>query len=258
MAADGGRRLDDDTREQPTLSAGPRVHDDAAPARDDGVDDRAYDERRPSRLRWLLLLVLIPLALVVTGFLGVRALWPGLHNPFADQRHDRSQPTLLKSIQDLSRFVAAEGNFEVVVDLQENRKYLPDFLVNDRTLFVAAGTVEAYVDLGALGEGAITESEDRRTAEIKLPAPQLGPANLNTERSYVFAQQRGLFNRVGDLFDNDPNKLRDLYRLAQEKIGDAARDSGLAQRAEENTRKTLEGMLRSLGYTSVTVTFAAP
>jgi hypothetical protein len=32
----------------------------------------------------------------------------------------------------------------------------------------------------------------------------------------------------------------------------------LQQTAEANTRKMLEGMLHSLGYTSITVTFAAP
>ena len=198
-------------------------------------------------------------ALLLVAALGTRAvgLWPDFGNPFDERTSDRSQPVLLRSIQDLSRFVAAEGNFEVVVDMQDNRKYLPDFLVNERTLFVAAGSVEAYVDFAQIGQGAIVESGDHRTVEITLPAPRLGSANLNHDRSYVFAQQRGLANRVGDLFSNDPNKLQDLYRLAADKISAAARDSGLAKRAEENTRKTLDGMLHSLGYQTINITFQA-
>ena len=61
--------------------------------------------------------------------------------PFGSRTTDRSQPVLLKSIKDLSRFTAAEGNFQEIVDVQKDSKYLPDFLVNDRTLFVAVGSV---------------------------------------------------------------------------------------------------------------------
>jgi hypothetical protein len=196
--------------------------------------------------------VAIVLGLTVAGVL------PHLQNPFGSRTTDRSQPALLKSIQDMSRFVAAEGNFQVIVDVQNDKKYVPDFLVNDRTLFVTAGSVEAYVDFAAIDKGAITESADRKTVQIKLPAPQLNKPSVDHDKSYVFAQQKGVLNHLGDVFNNDPNKLQQLYQLGEQKIGDAAKDSGLAQKAEENTRKMLDGMLRSLGYTTVVVTFTAP
>jgi hypothetical protein len=200
------------------------------------------------------------LAVVVAIVLGVTAIGvlPHLKNPFGSRTTDRSQPALLKSIQDMSRFVAAQGNFQVIVDVQNDKKYIPDFLVNDRTLFVAAGSVEAYVDFGSIGQGAIQESADHKTVQIKLPAPQLNKPSIDHDKSYVFAQQKGVLNHLGDVFSNDPNKLQQLYQLGEQKITDAAKDSELTQRAEENTRKMLDGMLRALGYTSVTVTFAAP
>ncbi len=207
-----------------------------------------------------LFFLMATFAAVVALVLGLTlvGVLPHLKNPFGGRTTDRSQPALLKSIQDLSRFVAAEGNFQVIVDLQNDKKYVPDFLLNDRTLFVAAGSVEAYVDFTALGQGAITESPDRRSVEIKLPAPQLNRPSIDHDKSYVFAQQRGVLNRLGDVFSNDPDKLQDLYKAGEQKIADAARDSELQQRAEANTQKMLEGMLRSLGYTSVTITFAKP
>ncbi|HEY2949365.1 MAG TPA: DUF4230 domain-containing protein [Micromonosporaceae bacterium] len=206
-------------------------------------------------LVWLVVIV----GLIGAVVLGSRVvgLWPHFRNPFAQQQTDRSQPPLLKSIQDLSRFTAAEGNFEIVIDLQKNRKYVPDFLLNERTLFVAAGSVESYVDFSTISEGAIVVSADGKSVEVKLPAPQLTGARLDLDRSYVFAEQRGLLNRLGDVFNGDPNRQQQTYKLAQDRIEAAARDSGLNQRAEENTRKMLEGLLRSLGYTTVTVTFAA-
>lgn len=212
--------------------------------------------RFPRSLFWLAASVAVVLAIVV-GVQGV-GLWPSLSNPFANERTDRSQPVLLKSIQDMSRFVAAEGNFEVIVDLENNTRNIPDFLVGERTLFVAAGTVEVYVDFADIGEGAITESADGTSVEIRLPAPALGKPHIDNDRSYVYATQRGLLNRLGDLVKDDPNRMQDIYRLSEEKIAASASSSGLPDRARENTRKMLEGMLGSLGYTSITVTFAAP
>ncbi|MEU4333551.1 DUF4230 domain-containing protein [Micromonospora lupini] len=207
-----------------------------------------------------LLLLLGAAALAVVVLLGVQAtgFLPDFRNPFAKEQTDRSQPPLLKSIQDLSRYVAAEGNFQVVVDTQNDRRNVPDFLLNERTLFVGAGSVEAYVDFTKIGEGAIVQSADGKSVEIKLPAPQLGETNLDLEKSYVFAEQRGLLNRLGDLVGNDPNRQQQVYQLAEERITAAARDSGLAARAEANTRKMLEGLLRSLGFQQVTVTYTAP
>jgi len=199
-------------------------------------------------------------ATVVAVVLGMTlvGILPHLQNPFGGRTTDRSQPVLLKSIKDLNRFVAAQGDFQVIVDLQQDKKYVPDFLYNDRTLFVAAGQVDAYVDFSRIGEGAITESADHRTATIKLPAPQLGKPNLNHDKSYVFAQQQGAFQRLGNVLSNDPNKLNELYKLGEQKIADAAKEGELGQRAQDNTTRMLEGMLRSLGYTSVTVTYAVP
>ena len=130
--------------------------------------------------------------------LGIQAtgILPDFRNPFAKEQTDRSQPPLLKSIQDLSRYVAAEGNFQVVVDPQNDRENVPDFLLNERTLFVGAGSVEAYVDFAKIAEGAVVQSADGKSVEIKLPAPQLGETNLDLEKSYVFAEERGLLNRT--------------------------------------------------------------
>ena len=212
--------------------------------------DRASFGRR---VFWTLLIV----GLVGALLIGVSAvnLVPWLKNPFKEQVTDRSQPPILLSIKDLARFVAAEGNFEVVIDLKRDRKYVPDWLLNERTLFVAAGTVEAYVDFSGLTEDKIKDSADHKTVEITLPPPQLGEPKLNLERSYVFAEERGLFNKIGDFFDGDVNRQRETLIVAEQRLAAAAKASTIAARAQENTRKTLEGLLHSLGYTTVTIIF---
>jgi hypothetical protein len=240
------------TREYPAV----KTEDQPAPT-DPTVTDQ--DERRPPRWRGLIWLAAIVVVLVAGGFaLKAADLLPHWRNPFAEETTDRSQPPLLKSIQDLSRYVAAEGNFQVIVDKQTSRDHVPEFLLNERTLFVGVGSVEAYVDFGAISEGAIVESADGKSVEVKLPAPQLGEVNLDTENSYVFAEERGLANRLGDLIKRDPNQQQQVYQLAEDKIQAAAVDSGLQDRARTNTKTMLEGMLRSLGYETVTITYTAP
>jgi len=195
---------------------------------------------------------------LVLSFAGLIRLLPGLHNPFSERDVDRSQPVILQSIQDLSRYEAAAGNYQVVIDLEKDARFLPSVIRGQRTLFVAAGSVGAYVDFSQIGDGAVQVSNGRRNVTITLPAPALDRTNLDSERSYVFAQQRGLFDRIGSFFSGNTNNQQQLYVMAEDKIQTAAKDSGLIERAEKNTRAMLVGMLSSLGFTNVTVTFAPP
>lgn len=190
------------------------------------------------------------------GFAALIALLPQVSNPFEEREIDRSQPVLLQSIQDLSRYEAAAGNFQVVIDLENDVQLLPSWVRGERTLFVAAGTVNAYVDFSAIDDGTIEISAE--AAHITLPTPELDRTNLDSERSYVFAQERGLLNRIESLFSDNPSEQHELYVLAEQKMQAVAQESGIIARAEQNTRSMLVGMLRSLGYTSVTVTFEQP
>jgi uncharacterized protein DUF4230 len=199
-------------------------------------------------------------ALIVASCLGLRAvhLLPSFDNPFSSKTTDRSQPVLLQSMRDLSRYVAADGTFQVIVDLQENKDNIPDFLINKRTLFVGSGAVEEYVEFGSLTEDAIKVDNDTKSVQITLPPPQQSQAALDMQRSYVVAEERGLLNRIGDAFKNDPNQQQRVYQLAQQRITEAARSSGLDQRAKDNTEKMLTSLFTRLGYTSIKVTFDNP
>ncbi|GJF28965.1 hypothetical protein KNE206_16650 [Kitasatospora sp. NE20-6] len=227
----------------------------------DGPGDRrpAGRDRSPGRrLPWYFGLPIALAAVLAVLFAAARLdLIPGLPDPFARQEIDRSQPALLKSIQNMSRYTAATGNFQVIVDLDQDAKFLPSQVLGKRTLYVAAGTVGAYVDLGALQQGAVTVSEDRRTASIVLPHAQLADTALDVRKSYVFSQQRGFFDRIGDFFSGNPGDQQKLEILATEKIQAAAKDTALTTTAETNTTAMLQGLLRSLGFTTVTVTTGA-
>ena len=195
-------------------------------------------------------------AVVLALVLSAVHLLPQLRNPFAETTTDRSQPVVLKSISQLSRYEAASGSFEVVVDLK-NHSALPSFIEGTDTLFVGQGTDIAYVDFSQLKGKAIQVSANGTAVTVRLPRAQLEPAVLNVHQSYVFAEQEGLANRIGNFFSGNPNSQQQVYEAAQTKIQNAAKSSQLLSEAQKNTQSMLTGMLKSLGFQQVTVNFGA-
>lgn len=209
---------------------------------------------RPSRLRGLAIagLVLVA-ALVGAGRLG--NLLPSIPNPFGTETVDRTQPALLQSLADLSEYHAATGNFQVIVDTEKDTRFVPSFIRGERTVFVAGGSVDAIVDFSQLDERSIQVSPDRTAVTIVLPAPTLVDPAVDPENSRVVSRDRGVLDRIGSAFSDNPTSERPLVLAAQEKMREAAGASDLRAKAEDNTRKMLEGLTRALGYTSVSVTF---
>ena len=208
---------------------------------------------RPSRLRGLAVGALVVVAaLIVAGRLD---LLPGFPNPFKTETVDRTNPALLRSLNDLSEYHAAEGNFQVVVDTEKDTRFVPSFIRGERTVYVAGGSVDAIVDFSTLDERSIQVSPDRTAVTVVLPAPTLGEPVVDPNQSRVVSRDRGVLDRIGSALSDNPTSERPLVLAAQQKMREAANESDLRRRAEENTRRMLEGMLRALGYTSVTVTF---
>jgi hypothetical protein len=212
-------------------------------------------ERLAGRLAGLAAAIAAVIAVLLVA--SAVHLLPQLRNPFATTTTDRSGPVLLKSITALSRYEAASGSFQVVVDLSTRTSFLPSFIAGTDTLFIGQGTEIAFVDFSGLTGKAIQVSADRTSVTIDLPAAQLEPAVLNVDQSYVYAEQQGLVNRIGNFFSGNPNSQQQVYILAQQKIETAARQSPLLAEAEKNTTGMLDGMLHSLGFQQVTVNYAA-
>src|SRR6202034_3736467 len=220
-------------------------------------DGRARRAGAVSGLAGKLIGLAAAIAAVIAALLVLSAvhLLPQLRNPFAETTTHRSGPVLLKSITALSRYEAASGSFQVVVDLSKQTSFLPSFVEGSDTLFIGQGTEIAYVDFSGLSGKQIQVSTDRTAVTIHLPPAQLEPAVLNVNQSYVYAEQQGLLNRIGNFFSGNPNSQQQVYILAQQKIETAAKQSPLLAEAEKNTTGMLDGMLHSLGFQQVTVNF---
>lgn len=207
--------------------------------------------RRPSTgaLMGMLALLICGVAVVVgpSLFLG----WVKSLNPFDEETIDRTGPSVLTALNDISEYHPASGHYETVVDLERDTNNLPDWISGERLLYVAKGDVDAVVDFGDLDEQRVTVSEDGTTVTISLPQPSIGEPVLDLENSYVADHDQGVAQKF---------KGSDLEREAQltalEQMTAAASGEGmLIDRAKDNTTAMLRGLLRSLGYTSVTITF---
>jgi hypothetical protein len=191
--------------------------------------------------------VLVPVGMQVAGWLP--------EDPFGRDVVDRSTTPLLLALQDLEEYHAATGTFQVVVDREVDTRYVPSVISGERVQLLATGSADAYVDFGALDDGAVTLSEDGTTATIELPAPRLDEVRIDRGESRVLDRDRGLVERIGDAVEDDPVDDGALYAMAEDRLGAAAARSDLLERAETNTRTMLTGLAESLGVEQVDVTF---
>lgn len=200
---------------------------------------------------------LVILALVVAAIVIVPTLIPSL-NPFGEETVDRSQPVLLESITSLSEYRASSANLQVVVDVEKDTSLLPDFIKGEKTLLVAAGSVDASVDFRGVKGKNLRVNDDRTAVTITIPHARLSEARVDLERTRVFDTDRGLLDRIGDAFgDGGADEERQLLRLAQRKLAESARSNPeILRTADRNTKAMLESMMRGLGFDRVTIRFA--
>lgn len=208
--------------------------------------------------RLLAVVVGLVVGLALAGAVLVRGfdLLPSL--PFGSETIDRSTPALLLRLENVSEYRAATGTFQVVVDNERDSRWVPSIFSGERTTFLAAGSVDAVVDFDGLEAEAVTVSDDSRSVVFSLPPARLDAAKVDLQNSRVLSRDRGLLERVGGAFSDNPTSEREVARLAEDKLDAAAAESDLRRRAEENTRTFLTGLAQGLGYVDVDVRFDSP
>ena len=205
---------------------------------------------------------LIAAGVVVAGAaVGINAVgdWIGSWgDPTEPRVIDRSPAPLLLALDDLSEYHAATATVRVDIDREIDTPWLPAVISGERVTFQATGTADAYVDFEGLDAGAVTLSPDGTAATIVLPAPEIGAVRIDPENSRVVDRDRGLVQRVGAAFVENPTDDSELYALAEDKLAMAAAESDVLERAEANTRGMLTTLAKGLGVDEVAVEFEEP
>ena len=168
--------------------------------------------------------------------LGARGL-PGLRQPVqaADDRPER--PGGAEVAPGSARVSRGDGNFQQVVDLDQDTA-LPDAILGSRTLYIAYGSVDATVDFSNVDDDSVDVSDDRLTATITLPPPRSHQARIDPTRSYVYDQDEGALNKIGDIFSSNDHDQQQLNVLAvQEDQRSGAAGLRPDRAGAENTRR---------------------
>lgn len=159
------------------------------------------------------------------------------------------RPNVIGAVRELHELVTAEQTVERVLDIRDKQSRVFG-LVNseDALLLVASGYVAAGIDLGELQESDVSvDWGEKRSVRMKLPPARVLSSRLDNERTYVHS-------RKTDVLAARAESLEGQARLrAQQEIVQAAKDAGLVQRAGKSAVRTLEAMLRGLGFARVEV-----
>ena len=193
-------------------------------------------------------------ALIAVGVVVIGQLFG---SSFGTKTVDHSPPLVLVNLRDLSEYHAAQAQFEVTIDQEHDVRWMPSALAGERVQFVGVGSVDAVVDFTLLPAGAVVVGDDGTSVVVTLPTPVLAEPVLDHQQSHVMNRDRGLFNRVGGMFSDNPTSEDGLYDAAMHKMALAADTTDLRRRAKDNTTKMLTALFRSVGYKLVDVRFVA-
>lgn len=193
----------------------------------------------------LVVIALALLGLVALGLIGAL-------DPFGTKTVDRSGPAVLQRIKTLEEFTAASASFTQDVDL-ENDSFLPGFIKGERVTAIVTGTVRATVDFGDLGPGSVKVSDDGRTIRLRLPQPELSGADIDEGNARIVSRDRGIVDRIADVFSSNPTDDSPLYRAAEKKLESAAEHSDVLAQARTNTEQWLRTFLGAAGFQHVEV-----
>ncbi|UYN91003.1 MAG: DUF4230 domain-containing protein [Anaerolineales bacterium] len=150
--------------------------------------------------------------------------------------------TIVHEVRSMARLETIQYSVEKIITA-ETRQGLFGFLVGDRILFVAHGTVIAGVDLQKL------QPEDMRIEAgvlyVTLPPAEIFVATLENDKSYVYDREQGVLTR-GD------QSLETVARqAAEDEIEKAALADGILNQAQINAENFLYRFFLQLGFPEV-------
>lgn len=150
--------------------------------------------------------------------------------------------TIVHEVRTLARLETIQYSVEKVITA-ESGQGLFGFLVGDRLLFVAHGTVIAGVDLEKL------QPDDLRVEDgvlyVQLPEAEVFIASLDNERSYIYDRQQGFLTRGNQLLETEARQA------AEDEILNAALEDGILEQAQVNAESYLLRLFLNLGFPDV-------
>lgn len=199
---------------------------------------------RRSRSLWPFVALVIAAAALALGLvLGRR--WAGL----AEGTLVRSTPSVVVAVRDLARLEGAEFRIERVISLTDKQNRLFGLVqAEDAILLVESGAVVAGTDLSGLTDADVAVDAARHSVRITLPPSQILSARLDEDHTFVYRRDTELLAQRKETLETRARQE------AERTLAAAASEGGIVERSNESVRRTVESLMRSLGFTQIEVT----
>jgi hypothetical protein len=162
----------------------------------------------------------------------------------------RGGTDVVAAVRDLARLESASYHMERVIELTSTQRRVFGLVeAEDSILLVAAADVYAGVDLSEIRDGDVTVDRTAWRAEIVLPPPRVLQTRIDSEHTYVHSRSTDILAQRREELETEAR------REAERTLEASAIEAGILDRARENARRTVGALVRSLGYTEVTVRF---
>lgn len=159
-------------------------------------------------------------------------------------------PNVVIAIRDLARLEGASFHMERVIDLKEKQNRFQGLVTaEDAILLVAAGDVVAGVDLSQMNAEDIRVDEATKRVKVVLPRATVFSASLDNQNTYVHTRSTDLLARRQEALETRARQE------AERTLEQNAIEAGILARAERNVARTIEILIRSLGFQDVEVSY---
>jgi hypothetical protein len=153
---------------------------------------------------------------------------------------------VITHIKELGRLETTEYAMQTVIDLSNEPDNLWEKIFgSDQLMLVAEGEVVAGFDLDKILDEDITV--EGTSVRIILPAPEILYSRIDNERTQVYERRTGLF------VPPDISLESRARQLAEKALTEWAIERGIYDKAETAGVTRIENLLRSLGFTNITV-----
>ena len=158
---------------------------------------------------------------------------------------------VITHIDALGRLETTEYAMQTVVDLGNEPDNLWEQIVgSDKLMLIAVGEVVAGFDFEKIRPEHIEVKGT--TIAIRLPAPEILYSRIDNEATYVYERQTGL------LVAPDKTLESRARQIAEESLVEWATERGIYEQAAKDGRLQIENLLRSLGFTEITIEVGEP
>lgn len=169
-----------------------------------------------------------------------------LVGPLLQERPARTttSPVVVEGVRELDQLATVRVTESIIVTRESGGDVLDRLFSGEKVLLVAAGNVEAGIDLSEVGEDDVRV--EGKTVTISLPEPEVLSVSLDEQKTRVYDRDYSPLN-----LRPDDDLVEEARATAEEKIEAAARENGVLETAETNAEGSIGAFVEALGFERV-------